>query len=147
MAEIEEIPIADAPESVPMAEETTTPPVAPAAAPKKRGRPKGSTNKPKAAASAAPSASAVVSAPPKAKRTPKRAVTPEESSEEDPPPRKRRARVEDRSPDSVSPERDTRASAERGSTAAIAAEVLHLLSNRHVERNAAKREKYRSWFQ
>ena len=137
--DIEEIPIADAPESAPMADETELPraPVAPA--PKKRGRPKGSLNQPKAAASAAPSASAVVSAPPKAKRAPKRAVTPEESSEEDlPPPRKRRARVEERSPDSVSPERDTRA---------IAAEVLHLLSNRHVERNAAKREKYRSWFQ
>ena len=137
--DIEEIPIADAPESAPMADETELPraPVAPA--PKKRGRPKGSLNKPKAAASAAPSASAVVSAPPKAKRAPKLARTPEESSEEDlPPPRKRRARVEDQSPDSVSPERDTRA---------IAAEVLQLLSNRHVERNVAMRNKYRSGFQ
>ena len=59
-----------------------------------------------------------------------------ESGEETPPPVRRR----DPAPreDSVSPEPpDTRA---------IAAEVLHLLSNRHVERTNAKREKYRSWF-
>lgn len=28
----------------------------------------------------------------------------------------------------------------------IAAEVMHMLSNRHVQRSQAKREKYRSWF-
>ena len=59
-----------------------------------------------------------------------------ESGEETPPPVRRRDPVPRE--DSVSPEPpDTRA---------IAAEVLHLLSNRHVERTNAKREKYRSWF-
>ena len=29
---------------------------------------------------------------------------------------------------------------------AIAAEVLHMLSSRHLDRTAAKRDKYRSWF-
>ena len=32
-------------------------------------------------------------------------------------------------------------------TRQIAAEVLHLLSNRHMERSEARRAKYRSWFQ
>ena len=126
MTEIEEVPISDAPiaEAV---EETSPEPVE--VAPKKRGRPKGSANKPKAVAKAKP------------KRAPKRQLTPVESEEESPPPapRKRRARVEEMSQNSVSPEPLT--------TRDIAAEVLHLLSNRHVERNAAKRLKYASWFQ
>ena len=126
MTEIEEVPISDAPieEAV---EETSPEPVE--VAPKKRGRPKGSANKPKVAAKAKP------------KRAPKRQLTPVESEEESPPPapRKRRARVEEMSQNSVSPEPPT--------TRDIAAEVLHLLSNRHVEMNAAKRLKYASWFQ
>jgi len=32
-------------------------------------------------------------------------------------------------------------------TRAIAAEVISMLSNRHMDRSAQKREKYRSWFQ
>ena len=32
-------------------------------------------------------------------------------------------------------------------TRAIAAEVISMLSNRHLDRSAQKREKYRSWFQ
>ena len=126
MTEIEEVPISDAPieEAV---EETSPEPVE--VAPKKRGRPKGSANKPKAVVKSKP------------KRAPKRQMTPVESEEESPPPapRKRRTRVEELSQDSVSPEPPT--------TRDIAAEVLHLLSNRHVERNAAKRLKYASWFQ
>ena len=121
MAEIEEIPIEV--EGAVSAEPSVSsievkPPEAPA--PKKRGRPKGSTNKPK----------------PKA-----RPPTPESDEETPDPPPVRRRRNEEPTPreDSVSPEPpDTRA---------IAAEVLHLLSNRHVERTNAKREKYRSWFQ
>ena len=125
MAEIEEVPISDTPIDVAV-EETSPEPVE--VAPKKRGRPKGSANKPKAVVKAKP------------KRAPKRQLTPVESEEESPPPapRKRRARVEELSQDSVSPEPPT--------TRDIAAEVLHLLSNRHVERNAAKRQKYASWF-
>ena len=125
MAEIEEVPISDTPIDVAV-EETSPEPVE--VAPKKRGRPKGSANKPKAVAKAKP------------KRAPKRQLTPVESEEESPPPapRKRRTRVEELSQDSVSPEPPT--------TRDIAAEVLHLLSNRHIERNAAKRQKYASWF-
>ena len=72
---------------------------------------------------------------------PRRSPTPGESEEETPPPRKRRAprHVAEESQDSVSPEPPT--------TRDIADEVLSLLSNRHVERSAAKRDKYRSWFQ
>ena len=89
-----------------------------APAPKKRGRPKGAVNK-----------------KPKPKARP---PTPESDEETpDPPPVRRRNDPTPRE-DSVSPPPDTRA---------IAAEVLHLLSNRHVERTNAKREKYRSWFQ
>ena len=125
MAEIEEVPISDAPA------EDVEEPVPAEVAPKKRGRPKGSANKPKPVITAKP------------KRAPaarKRQATPDESEEDapPPPPRKRRARVEELSQDSVSPEPHN--------TRDIAAEVLHLLSHRHVERNAAKRLKYASWF-
>ena len=123
MAEIEEVPILDAPIEVAVEE-----PEPAEAAPKKRGRPKGAANKPKAV---------VV----KAKRVPKKQATPVESEEDDTPPpaprKSRRVHVEE-SEDSVSP---------LATTQEIAAEVLHLLSNRHVERNAAKRRTYASWFQ
>ena len=148
MAEIEEVPIADAAESAPVEAEPAVVEDLAEPAPKKRGRPPGSKNKPKAAAKEARPAPAREASPPKrsAKRgsgaAEKRQAVPEsESEEEPPPPKKRRARSaapEVPSQDSVSPEMNTRA---------IAAEVLHLLSNRHVERAAAKREKYRSWFQ
>ena len=138
MAEIEEVPIADASENVHTGEasggvgdDVLTP--EPVAAPKKRGRPKGSVNRPKVE----PKPKAVAKPKPKPRRPP----TPEESEEETPPPRKRRAprRASAESPDSVSPEPPT--------SRDIAAEVLHLLSNRHVETKAAKRHKYASWFQ
>ena len=125
MAEIEEVPILDAP----IAEAVEEPePVE--AAPKKRGRPKGSANKPKAV---------VVKAKPK--RAPKKQATPVESEEDDTPPpapRKSRRVCVEESEDSVSPPRAT--------TQDIAAEVLQLLSNRHVDRTTARRQKYASWF-
>ena len=142
MAEvIEEIPIADAAEeSAPVAAVEAVEEVeAEAPAPKKRGRPPGAKNKPKAA----PAAPNEPEAKPKAKKAPRKVVQVEEEEESEeeyaPPPKKKRAAVRQVSPDSVAPEPpDTRQ---------IAAEVLHLLSNRHVERAQAKRDKYRSWFQ
>ncbi len=143
MAEIiEEVPIADvAEESAPataVATEIAEEVEAEAPAPKKRGRPPGAKNKAKAAP-AAPKAEPK----PKAKRAPRKVVEVEEEEESEeeapPPPKKKRAPVRQMSQDSVTPEQqDSRQ---------IAAEVLHLLSNRHVERAQAKRDKYRSWFQ
>ena len=141
MAEIiEETPIADvAEESAPAAAEVAEEVEAEAPAPKKsRGRPPGAKNKPKAAP-VVPKAEPK----PKAKRAPRKVVEVEEEEESEeeapPPPKKKRAPVRQMSQDSVTPEPpDTRQ---------IAAEVLHLLSNRHVERAQAKRDKYRSWFQ
>ena len=125
MAEVEEVPISDAPIDVAVEE-----PEPAEAAPKKRGRPKGSANRPKAVAVKA-----------KPKRAPKKQATPVESEDDDTPPpaprKPRRARVEE-SQDSVSP---------RATTQDIAAEVLQLLSNRHVDRTTARRLKYASWFQ
>ena len=141
MAEIiEEIPIADvAEESAPAAAEVAEEVEAEAPAPKKRGRPPGAKNK----AKAAPAAPKEAEPKPKAKRAPRKIVEVEEEEESEeeapPPPKKKRAPVRQMSQDSVTPEPpDTRQ---------IAAEVLHLLSNRHVERAQAKRDKYRSWFQ
>ena len=144
MAEIiEEVPIADvAEEAAPttaVAAEVAEEVEAEAPAPKKRGRPPGSRNKPKAA----PVAPKEAEPKPKAKRAPRKVVEVEEEEESEeeapPPPKKKRAPVRQMSQDSVTPEPpDTRQ---------IAAEVLHLLSNRHVERAQAKRDKYRSWFQ
>ena len=129
MAEIVEVPI----EGLEITESVEAPVEVATEAPikKKRGRPAGSFNKPKAVVVPAPNA--------KSKKV--RAPTPEESEEEEqPPPRKRRAprREPEDSVDSVSPPPDTRA---------IAAEVISLLSNRNVDRAAAKRDKYRGWFQ
>ena len=143
MAEIiEEIPIADvAEEAAPttaVAAEVAEEVEAEAPAPKKRGRPPGAKNKAKAAPVAKEA-----EPKPKAKRAPRKVVEVEEEEESEeeapPPPKKKRAPVRQMSQDSVTPEPpDTRQ---------IAAEVLHLLSNRHVERAQAKRDKYRSWFQ
>ena len=143
MAEIiEEIPIADvAEEAAPttaVAAEVAEEVEAEAPAPKKRGRPPGAKNKAKAAPVAKEA-----EPKPKAKRAPRKVVEVEEEEESEeepaPPPKKKRAPVRQMSQDSVTPEPpDTRQ---------IAAEVLHLLSNRHVEKAQAKRDKYRSWFQ
>jgi len=132
MTEIEEVPI-DTGEPVVADVEPAEAVAEPEAVPKKRGRPPGSKNKPKAAAEPKPKRASRSKKPP----------TPEASDEEPPPPRRltrtSRRVAEEQSSDSVSPgPPDTRA---------IAAEVLSLLSNRHVERSQAKRQKYRSWFQ
>ena len=134
---IEEIPIVDAPENDALVGGGED---APSLEPvlKKRGRPKGSVNRAKAAV-AKPKPETKSKPKPKIRRPP----TPEESEEEKtPPPRKRRVHRQqdfEESPDSVSPEQPT--------SRDIAAEVLHLLSNRHVQTKVAKREKYASWFQ
>ena len=122
-AEIVEIPIADVD-----AEEPPAPPeiVEPAPQAKKRGRPKGSKNKKEE-----------TPAVPKPRKKIKIASPPSESEEEEkPPPKRRRVAAPQPTPPVYEPP-DTRA---------IAAEVLTMLANRHVDRSAAKREKYRSWF-
>ena len=136
MSNIEEVPIDAEEKAVPDGEADEPPPAQPAEeepAPKKRGRPKGALNKKTVAKKTAtkktapmeeepPPVRASASERPARKR--KKVATPEE---------------EESSPDSVYPQPpDTRA---------IAAEVIQMLSNRHLDRAQARREKYRSWFQ
>ncbi len=122
---IEEIPIEEAATMEEIAAEATeTPPEKP-----KRGRPKGSKNK-----------------------TPKNADVPEEAPKPKQPRKRRPPSPQSESP---SPPRHSRASfalpePERPpplDSRQIAAEVLQLLSTRHLDLRQAKREKYRSWFQ
>ena len=134
---IEEIPI----ESTPVAEVDLGAEEAQASAPpepaaKKRGRPKGSKNR--AREPPAPRATEPV---PKKKVA---AAPPSSESEEElPPPKakktKKRAPAADSSEDDV-PQQPV-------DSRAIAAEVLQMLSQRHLDLRQAKREKYRSWFQ
>ncbi len=121
-AEIVEIPIAEIDAEDPPAQPET---VEPAPQAKKRGRPKGSKNKKEEAPAA-----------PKPRKKVKIAAPPSESEEEEEPPPKRRRAAAPQPPVVYEPP-DTRA---------IAAEVLTMLSNRHADRSAAKRDKYRSWF-
>ncbi len=131
--EIVEVPIEvseniDIPEAVPEPQ--------PKAKPKaKRGRPPGSLNKKKVTVE-------IDDIPQKEKKkaSKKPKVPPPCEAEEDdesispsPPPKKRRAQQQQ----PVHEPPDSRA---------IAAEVLHMLSTRHLDSKAAKREKYRSWF-
>ena len=136
---IEEIPI----ESTPVAEVDLGAEEAQASAPpepaaKKRGRPKGSKNRVKEP----PAPRAVEPAP---KKKPRAAAAPpsSESEEELPPTKakktKKRAPAADSSEDDV-PQQPV-------DSRAIAAEVLQMLSQRHLDLRQAKREKYRSWFQ
>ena len=130
---IEEIPIDSSEPAVPESDATTGPPPeesdVPPPAPKKRGRPAGSLNKKtKAKQKPVPKEEEPepVNVAPKKRAAPKRPRTKVRTPESD-------------SPDSVYPQPpDTRA---------IAAEVIAMLSNRHLERAEAKRQKYRSWFQ
>ena len=146
---IVEIPI----ESSPVAEVDVGAEEAQASAPpepaaKKRGRPKGSKNRvkeppaPRAAAelSSAParSTAAAQSASKSAVREPSPA-----SEEEAPPPKKRNKKRRAPSPDSSEEERPQEQPLD---SRAIAAEVLQMLSQRHLDQRQAKREKYRSWF-
>ncbi len=97
----------------------------------KRGRPRGSKNK-------APQRNASVpEEAPKPKRAAKRRP-PSPQSRSPSPPRRRRAPVEELPEPEHPPPPDTRQ---------IAAEVLQLLSTRHLDLRQAKREKYRTWFQ
>ena len=145
MTTIEEIPIdvseeaqpdeQTEPVTEPMEEEPTEP------APKKRGRPPGSRNrvaKPK-----------VVAAKPKAAKPKKKAQPPppsddeeeedyEEEEYEPPPRRKARARAP--------PQEEYEEEPAPLDPRLVAAEMLSMLSQRNVDRNAAKRQKYASWF-
>ena len=91
---------------------------------KTRGRPKGSCK------------------PKKEEVKPKAKPKVQEECEEPKPPKKSKPKVqreEDRSSnEEIYRDIDTRA---------IAAEVISMLSNRHMDRSQQKREKYRSWFQ
>ena len=134
---IEEVPIegsdtqaSDAPEAAPV----EAAPAAPAVVARKRGRPKGVPNKPKTVqlveevAIEPPKEAKAKPAPKKPKKV--RVVPPSDSEDEPAPPPKRRKEVP--------PPLDTRH---------IASEVLQLLSDRHVEKKHAQRQKYASWFQ
>ena len=142
---IEEVPIEgsdtqaiDAPEAAPV----EAAPAAPAVVARKRGRPKGVANKPKTvqlveevaieppkeAKAKEAKAKAAKAAPKKPKKV--RVVPPSDSEDEPAPPPKRRKELP--------PPLDTRH---------IASEVLQLLSDRHVEKKHAQRQKYASWFQ
>ncbi len=126
---IEEIPIDESEqitesEQIAEAEQIAEPEVKPK--PRAKGRPKGALGKKKK----------VDDVPQKKKPKP----PPSESEEEEEPqPRKKQKVQREPSPDS-------RSSYEPPDSRLIAAEVLQLLSNRHIDRSAAKREKYRSWF-
>ena len=149
MVDIEEIPVETILEEQPELTEPASEEIVQAVA-KKRGRPPGSKNKakknatpsqeevqetPRPAAKKRAASSAAVAKPKQKKQRP---PSPESSSsEEEPPPKKkRRARAE---PEQVvAPAPDNRQ---------IAAEVLAMLSSRHLDMREAKRAKYRSWFQ
>ncbi len=125
---IEEIPIEEA---ATMEEVVTEASEAPPEKPK-RGRPRGSKNKPHQNVAISEVAEA-----PKPKRAAKRRP-PSPQSRSPSPPRRRRASVAELPEPEHPPPPDTRQ---------IAAEVLQLLSTRHLDLRQAKREKYRTWFQ
>ena len=138
---IEEVPIegsdtqaSDAPEAAPV----EAAPAAPAVVARKRGRPKGVPNKPKSVqlveevAIEPPKEAKAVKTKPAPKKPKKvRVAAPSDSEDEPAPPPKRRKELPPPPPD----------------TRQIASEVLQLLSDRHVEKKHAQRQKYASWFQ
>ena len=139
---IEEIPIvseeAQPDEVEPVTEEAHVEEEVTAPAPKKRGRPAGAKNKPKPK---------IVAAPPKAAKPKKKAPPPPSESEEEeeeeeyepPPRRKTRARA-------APPQEEYEEEPAPMDARLVAAEMLSMLSQRNVDRNAAKRQKYASWF-
>ena len=144
---IEEVPIegsdtqaSDAPEAAPV-EAAPAAPAAPAVVARKRGRPKGVANKPKTVQvveevaieppKEAKEAKAVKTKPAPKKPKKVRVAAPSDSEDEPAPPPKRRKEMPPPPPD----------------TRQIASEVLQLLSDRHVEKKHAQRQKYASWFQ
>ena len=108
-------------EDAPVEEEPTAP------APKRRGRPAGAKNKAKPKVVAA--------------KIKKKAQPPSESESEEeeyePPPRRKRSRAPVQEEYEEEPPLDPRQ---------VAAEMLTMLSQRNVDRNQAKRQKYASWF-
>ncbi len=100
--------------------------------PKAKGRPKGSLGKKKKEQGD--------DVPQKIQKQKAKPQPPSESEEEEPQPKKKRKVVQ------REPSPDSRSVYEPPDTRVIAAEVLQLLSNRHLDRSTAKREKYRSWF-
>ena len=136
---IEEVPIQDDSQVEAPHED---PPAVPA---KKRGRPPGALNKKK------PSIVEVPVAPVEKKKRAAKAPPPLSDSEEEPPkPRKRaRPRVPSSSDDEPPPKKRAARSAapEPPTTQQLAAEVLQLLSNRHVGVANARRARYASWFE
>ncbi len=119
MAEIIEVPINS--EEIPeIPESDPMPEAAPKPKPKPRGRPKGAVGKKK---------KELIDEPQKKTKKTKAPPHPECTSEEETPPRKR-----------------VQQPVYQPDNRAIAAEVLHMLSSRHLDRTAAKRDKYRSWF-
>ena len=134
MATIQEIPIVSeeaqpdevdpVTEEAPVEEEPTAP------APKKRGRPAGAKNKAKPK---------IVARPKKKTPEPPPSDDSEEEEEEEPPPPPRRTR----SRAAPAPEYEEEEIVDARS---VAAEMLQMLSQRHVDRNHAKKQKYASWF-
>ena len=127
-SEIVEIPITEINSEEPQ-EIPENPEPAPKPKPKPKGRPKGSLGKKKQEETT----DDVSHKTPKKKKT--KPPPPSESEEEEKPSPKRRRATPRPQPVVYEPP-DTRT---------IAAEVLAMLSNRHLDRSAAKREKYRSW--
>ena len=133
---IEEIPIVSeeaqpdevdpATEDAPVEEQE---PIAPA--PKRRGRPAGAKNKAKPK---------VVAAKPKKKAPPPPSESESEEEEYEPPPRKHERKTR-AAPREESEEEEPVLDARQ-----VAAEMLSMLSQRNVDRNQAKRQKYASWF-
>ena len=109
-------------------------PEEPAPAPKKRGRPFGATGKAKAKPKAAPKAAEA--APKVAAKTKKKPRVVEVSSESE---EEIIVKKKTRRP---TPEPEARIP----TTQDVAAEIMHMLSNRHVDRATQRRAKYDSWF-
>ncbi len=128
MSEIVEVPINsdEIPEIIQPEPEPEPEPI-PKQKPRPKGRPKGALGKKKT------NKIPVNDVPQKKKNA--KVITPSESEEDEvTPPRERKQ------------QQPVPQAYEAPDTAAIAAQVLHLLSNQHLDRSAAKREKYRSWF-
>ena len=147
MSSIVEVPIvADSSPGEAVEESAPEPAVLPA--PKKRGRPKGAPNKPKQPVVI----QEVPVAPSPKKKRATQAPPPSESDEEPPTPKPSRKRARPRAPSSSDDEpalpkkRTTRGVPEPPNTQQLAAEVLQLLSSRHVGQANARRARYASWF-
>ena len=109
-------------------------PEEPAPAPKKRGRPFGATGKAKGKPKAAPKAAEAAPKVAKTKKKPRVVEVSSESEEEIIVKKKTRR---------PAPEPEARIP----TTQDVAAEIMHMLSNRHVDRATQRRAKYDSWFQ